>query len=734
MHRILAIPELLDIIFAHLDTPSTAACAAVCKPWSDVALNALWADVDDLQRLIAILVPLTVRRGVYDMSRAPTPADWKRFEPYARRVRRLHHAPAPPAPRPSPTLFAALASTRLSMHILPHLHTLHWLPAGDLDAALHAALFLHPRLRALALALPTRASPSFVLHPPDALFDEVLARAPNLKVLDLRMAVPARFVAGPLCALLRALPALEKVVLPEFHITGAVLSTLSALPALKCIQFEYDDAQGRGDPADVLALPFSPSANDDGDGNAPPFRALRDLSLSAPLPALAPLLPHLARLTHLYIDSPLLAPAADVAQLLALLPESCPGLIALFLELLWVRPLEPGEAEADAPIWAEREAGDVLGLETLRPLLRLRGMKEFTLTHDRPLSLSAADIRAIARAWREIEVLVLACEPLKFALLEDEGGWGDEGDDDEGGPLGLEVLPVLARLCPKLKTLGLFLDAGRISAAVAQWGVSPPLNTPSSSPHKRRPRSSNPNPNPAPDEDDEDDDADAGPGIQPFRRLQKLTIGVSPIGSAPAAALALSHVLPVGCALECGVTWALDLAAEEGDADAGGGAGAGAPPPPPAAAAGGAAAAAPFPLPPPPVPTLPPLPPAANLNPLPPPNLNQPPPAQLPPLPTDPPPARAQTLAAVSARCARWGAAAALLPVLCQVRFEERERSRRREEEVEDLRVRCRVLMEMGGVGGEREKERGEYLEALSGQGKEHSLRKQSNGKDRDGE
>ncbi|KAF7985437.1 hypothetical protein HWV62_5169 [Athelia sp. TMB] len=713
MHRILAIPELLDIIFAHLDTPTTAACAAVCKPWSDVALNALWADVDDLQRLIAILVPLTVRRGVYDMSRAPTPADWKRFEPYARRVRRLHHAPTPPAPRPSPTLFAALASTRLSMHILPHLHTLHWLPAGDLDAALHAALFLHPRLRALAIALPTRASPSFVLHPPDALFDELLARAPHLKVLDLRMAVPARFVAGPLCALLRALPALEKVVLPEFHITGAVLATLSALPALKCIQFEYDDAQGRGDPADVLALPFSPHE----DGDAPPFRALRDLSLSAPLPALAPLLPHLARLTHLYIDSPLLTPAADVAPLLALLPDSCPGLVALFLELLWVRPLAPGEAEADATIWAEREAGDVLGLDTLRPLLRLRGMKEFTLTHDRPLSLSAGDVRSIARAWREIEVLVLACEPLKFALSEEEGGWGD--DDDEGGPLGLEVLPVLACLCPKLKTLGLFLDAAHISAEVAHWGVSPPLNTPSASPHKRkrkqRPSSSsftitdsNPT-NPNEDEDTDDDDDDAGPTIQPFRRLQKLTIGVSPIASAPAAALALSHVLPVGCALECGVTWALDLAAED-DADAGGGAGgggaaiAGAPP----AAAAAAVPGPPFPLPPPPVPTLPPLPPAPNLNPAPnpPPNPapNPPPPAQLVPLPADPPPARAQTLAAVSARCARWGAAAALLPVLCQVRHEERERSRRREEEVEDLRVRCRVLMEMGGVG---ERERG---------------------------
>ncbi|KAF7985438.1 hypothetical protein HWV62_5171 [Athelia sp. TMB] len=203
MHRILAIPELLDIILAHLDTPNTAACAAVCKPWSDVALNALWADVDDLQRLIAILVPLTVRRGVYDMSRAPTRADWKRFEPYARRPH-------------------ALRRTREHAALDAH-------PPAPAHAVLAPGRRPRRRARCTSRSSCTRicVSPSFVLHPPDALFDKILARVPTLNELDLRMAVPARRVAGPLCALLRTLPALEKVVLPEFHITGGVLSTLS---------------------------------------------------------------------------------------------------------------------------------------------------------------------------------------------------------------------------------------------------------------------------------------------------------------------------------------------------------------------------------------------------------------------------------------------------------------------------------------------------------------------------
>lgn len=58
MHRVLAIPELLDMIFGFLDEGSNASNARVSKQWSDIALDTLWRDVSDLHRLFGLLAPL----------------------------------------------------------------------------------------------------------------------------------------------------------------------------------------------------------------------------------------------------------------------------------------------------------------------------------------------------------------------------------------------------------------------------------------------------------------------------------------------------------------------------------------------------------------------------------------------------------------------------------------------------------------------------------------------------
>jgi F-box-like len=58
MHRVLRIPELLQMVFGVLDLPSNTVNARVCKQWSDIALEMLWRDVDDLYLLLKILAPL----------------------------------------------------------------------------------------------------------------------------------------------------------------------------------------------------------------------------------------------------------------------------------------------------------------------------------------------------------------------------------------------------------------------------------------------------------------------------------------------------------------------------------------------------------------------------------------------------------------------------------------------------------------------------------------------------
>lgn len=58
MHRILAIPELLDTIFRTMDNSSNLNNALVSRAWSDIALDTLWRQVNDLHRLFNLLAPL----------------------------------------------------------------------------------------------------------------------------------------------------------------------------------------------------------------------------------------------------------------------------------------------------------------------------------------------------------------------------------------------------------------------------------------------------------------------------------------------------------------------------------------------------------------------------------------------------------------------------------------------------------------------------------------------------
>lgn len=57
-HPALHITELLNIIFKSLSTLDLSHVARVCHVWSDVALDALWREPEDLHALFAILAPL----------------------------------------------------------------------------------------------------------------------------------------------------------------------------------------------------------------------------------------------------------------------------------------------------------------------------------------------------------------------------------------------------------------------------------------------------------------------------------------------------------------------------------------------------------------------------------------------------------------------------------------------------------------------------------------------------
>ena len=64
IQRVGSIPELLDIIFDHLDPPSNANNAVVCKVWSEVARDKLWREVYNPRHLLSILAPISTFAGV----------------------------------------------------------------------------------------------------------------------------------------------------------------------------------------------------------------------------------------------------------------------------------------------------------------------------------------------------------------------------------------------------------------------------------------------------------------------------------------------------------------------------------------------------------------------------------------------------------------------------------------------------------------------------------------------
>jgi len=64
LQRVISIPELLDLIFDHVDPVSNANNAVVCKVWSEVARDKLWREVCNPRQLLSILAPVSTFTNV----------------------------------------------------------------------------------------------------------------------------------------------------------------------------------------------------------------------------------------------------------------------------------------------------------------------------------------------------------------------------------------------------------------------------------------------------------------------------------------------------------------------------------------------------------------------------------------------------------------------------------------------------------------------------------------------
>jgi hypothetical protein len=178
----------------------------------------------------------------------PDASDWLRFERYAARVRclrfhwekcwaNINH------------LLDDVARTRTSLEILPNMHTLEWISLYD-EHKEHCKLFIHRQLRHLTFTPPCRNQSRLDFY------TDLGARAFHLHTLNLSIYYKElkefkELEENKLIMLLRQLPELRKIVLPEFYFTSSVIEELSRAKNIGIMEFNHDVEKGRNDPGNV---------------------------------------------------------------------------------------------------------------------------------------------------------------------------------------------------------------------------------------------------------------------------------------------------------------------------------------------------------------------------------------------------------------------------------------------------------------------------------------------------
>ncbi|KAH9940137.1 uncharacterized protein BXZ73DRAFT_43041 [Epithele typhae] len=541
------IDELVVMIFAYLEPRHLVSAAAVCRHWSDLALDNLWSEIRDLKRVVTVLAPLVLRKrrsqsadklpSTYVFKRPLTAADWHRFQRYSGRVRRLRHdqryiaSTRTTLPRQHIPLNAQvyddLVATCPTPEIFPNVQHIEWMPYSA-DRQLLVLPFLHRRIKHLSLYLYCSDR-----VPLPHFLRQTAERCSGLSSLELSFHQPVRSYENDVPNLLQGLQHLQHITVPVYCLTPRLFSNIAAFRHLERISLRDPSAVSTGDRLDVgHPLPVLPRDS---------FPALRSLSIAAQIPHATQFLHanHFpAQLTELDLKAVATVPPHTLHELFAAVRDRCPHLAQLSLDFI----IEPSMPLS----WPPPPATARPTPATFAPLLASRHLREFRFRWDYALNLADADADALARGWAALEVLELHPEPVP---------------EDAPPRLTLLALVPFARHCPRLRHLALNLDARLPPPRTAGAPPPRPHTSPSSDSDDSTPSSSSAPVSRAPSSPSSSSSsfpsssAAALDDLPRFASLTSLAVGLSPIGPAPPVALLLSHVLPPGCAVRAGLRW-----------------------------------------------------------------------------------------------------------------------------------------------------------------------------------
>lgn len=360
----------------------------------------------------------------------PTAADWKRFDTYAVRVRKLVMESNEDV-RPSSTLFDAMARTRTRFKILPNLESLQY---SDLEASIP---FMHDAVASLSVDftnLPTK-------FPMKAHLVDITHRMPNLTSFALQSGEPLDFVESEIVTLLMASQFIKCVRLPARFLSTQIFRALSIAQFLKVFDFSS------GFKHDLPS--FNSELAEDN------FPALETLSLVCVFEEAFRFLSSQSRprlLTCLTVESPNHELPKDFYHACSIIAQNYPRMTSLSLASL----------RSDDPFFGSDDDDDDqaarITLADIRPAFRLSKLAVFNFTHHYPLALCQSDVEDFASQFPQLKRLCLNADPMIV----------------ESSPLTLEALIPFARHCPKIEHLGLFVDATKRVGIFESFGEDEP--------------------------------------------------------------------------------------------------------------------------------------------------------------------------------------------------------------------------------------------------------------------
>ncbi|KAL5501247.1 hypothetical protein ACEPAH_9634 [Sanghuangporus vaninii] len=426
MNRIFYIQEIICHIFDLLEKSSQFSCALVCKSWCEVVLNRLWRDLESPKPLVALLRPMQSFYLSMFSVKAPRSLDWKTFSRYARRVR--HLVVDLSKLEISPEVFYRILGAKDVVGLLPNLSTLKIVfdRNDDLNAFHQSILFMGPTVKEFYLSLPRGNASPLCRY-----FVQFAARMPRLAVLELDSVdrQSAAMIQDHLVTYLSALKSLERFVCAPYFATSDIVSALSNLPSLRSIEIGWPRFKGIGHPSDVFL--FRPSLAIDA------FSVLRTLSFCATFKGAIDLMEviHAPQLAKIMISSPQLETAKSLHHLLYVLSRKRSRLEGLSLDAVHATDKSIGHLDDDQNI-------DRVTFEVLKPLLDFSELQTLNLSYHRPFHLTDTDLEKLLMNLPNLSGLGFCAEPLL----------------QEPPLLTTAVLPIIARRCPMINSLAMYID------------------------------------------------------------------------------------------------------------------------------------------------------------------------------------------------------------------------------------------------------------------------------------